>query len=80
LTFGFRYCRAGNTVTVIRNDASFFRLNGEIIGRNIQENEVVVIEGGKYTNGIQLSPKFVHIFTGAPSIGKIVMTAAAKNT
>ncbi|MBI1228244.1 MAG: aldehyde dehydrogenase family protein [Bacteroidetes bacterium] len=44
------------------------------------ENEVAVVEGPVETATILLELPFNHIFfTGAPSIGKVVMAAAAKN-
>ena len=44
------------------------------------ENEVAVIEGGVEASQALLEKPFNHIFfTGSPKVGKIVMTAAAKN-
>jgi aldehyde dehydrogenase (NAD+) len=44
------------------------------------ENEVTVIEGGTQTSQELLNLPFDHIFfTGSPSIGKVVMKAAAEN-
>jgi aldehyde dehydrogenase (NAD+) len=55
-------------------------LMGKLLGEIFEENEVAVIEGGKDTSTELLSLKFNHIFfTGAPSIGKVVMAAAAKH-
>lgn len=52
----------------------------EIVGKLFKENEVALIEGGVETSTALLELPFNHIFfTGAPSVGKIVMTAAAKN-
>ncbi len=52
----------------------------KIINDVFDENEVAVVEGGVETSQALLSLPFNHIFfTGAPSIGKIVMKAAAKH-
>ena len=52
----------------------------KIINHVFDENEVAVVEGGIETSQALLSLPFNHIFfTGAPSIGKIVMKAAAKH-
>ena len=52
----------------------------EIVESVFPKDEVAVIEGGVETAKEILKLPFNHIFfTGAPSIGKIVMSAAAKN-
>lgn len=52
----------------------------EIVGKLFKENEIALIEGGVETSTALLELPFNHIFfTGAPSVGKIVMAAAAKN-
>lgn len=52
----------------------------DIINECFSPQEVVIIEGGVPESTALLKLKFNHIFfTGAPSIGKIVMEAAAKN-
>ncbi len=52
----------------------------KIINDVFDENEIAVVEGGIETSQSLLSLPFNHIFfTGAPSIGKIVMKAAAKH-
>jgi aldehyde dehydrogenase (NAD+) len=52
----------------------------KLIKSIFNENEVALIEGGIETSTALLELPFNHIFfTGAPSIGKIVMAAAAKN-
>lgn len=52
----------------------------EMLAKLFDENEVAVIEGGVEQSKDLLKLPFHHIFfTGAPSIGKIVMEAAAKN-
>lgn len=52
----------------------------KIISEVFDENEVALIEGGINTSTDLLKLPFNHIFfTGAPSIGKIVMKAAAEN-
>ncbi len=51
-----------------------------IIEEVFDESEVAVVEGGIETATAVLAQPFNHIFfTGAPSIGKVVMEAAAKN-
>ena len=52
----------------------------EMLAEAFDENEIAVIEGGVQTSTDLLKLPFNHIFfTGAPSIGKIVMGAAAKH-
>lgn len=52
----------------------------KIVEEVFEENEVAVFEGGVNTSTELLKLPFNHIFfTGAPSIGKIVMKAAAKH-
>ncbi|HAS40941.1 MAG TPA: aldehyde dehydrogenase family protein [Microscillaceae bacterium] len=52
----------------------------KMLAEVFQENEIAVIEGGVQTSTDLLKLPFNHIFfTGAPSIGKIVMGAAAKH-
>lgn len=52
----------------------------KLIKSIFNENEVALIEGGIETSTALLELPFNHIFfTGAPTIGKIVMKAAAKN-
>lgn len=52
----------------------------EIISSVFEPNEVCLIEGDVETSTELLELPFNHIFfTGAPSIGKVVMTAAAKH-
>lgn len=84
LTFGplVSAIAAGNTVIIKPSEMTphSSALMGKLLGEIFQENEVAVIEGGKDTSTELLSLKFDHIFfTGAPSIGKIVMAAAAKH-
>lgn len=73
---------AGNTVVVKPSEHT---LHSSAIIRLIVEevfdpNEVAVVEGGIDTATALLELPFNHIFfTGAPAIGKIVMTAAAKH-
>jgi aldehyde dehydrogenase (NAD+) len=51
-----------------------------IIEEVFDESEVAVVEGGIATSTAVLAQPFNHIFfTGAPSIGKVVMEAAAKH-
>ncbi|MDY8137023.1 aldehyde dehydrogenase family protein [Aquimarina sp. 2201CG5-10] len=59
-----------NTVMVMR----------QIIEESFEAKEIAIVEGGVEVSTTLLNLKFDHIFfTGAPEIGKIVMTAAAKN-
>jgi len=52
----------------------------KMVGEIFDENEVAVVEGAVGTAQALLELPFHHIFfTGAPSIGKIVMKAAAEN-
>lgn len=52
----------------------------EMISSIFEPDEVCLVEGGIETSTALLELPFNHIFfTGAPSIGKIVMTAAAKH-
>lgn len=84
LTFGplISAIAAGNCVIIkpsemTPNSSTLMR---EIVGKLFKENEVALIEGSVETSTALLELPFNHIFfTGAPSIGKIVMTAAAKN-
>lgn len=84
LTFGplMSAIAAGNTAIIKPSEMTphCSALISEIIGKLFGENEVALIEGGIETSTALLELPFNHIFfTGAPSIGKIVMTAAAKN-
>ena len=59
------------------NVAMFLR---DFLANIFPENEVAVIEGGIDISTHLLSKPFRHIFfTGSPAVGRIVMTAAAKN-
>lgn len=73
---------AGNTVILKPSEHTphSSRLMKIIVEEVFQENEVSLIEGGIKTSTKLLSLPFNHIFfTGAPSIGKIVMKAAAEH-
>ena len=73
---------AGNTVIIKPSEMTphSSAVMKEIIGKLFSEDEVALFEGGAETSTALLELPFNHIFfTGAPSIGKIVMTAAAKN-
>ncbi len=53
---------------------------GKIVKELFDEREVALVQGGVETSTALLDLPFNHIFfTGAPSIGKIVMKAAAKH-
>ncbi len=84
LTFGplISAIAAGNTVIIKPSEMTphSSAVMREIIGKLFNENEVALIEGGIETSTALLELSFNHIFfTGAPSIGKIVMTAAAQH-
>lgn len=52
----------------------------KIVAEVFETNEVALIEGGIETSTELLKLPFNHVFfTGAPSVGKVVMEAAAKN-
>ncbi|MEL6675066.1 MAG: aldehyde dehydrogenase family protein [Bacteroidota bacterium] len=84
LTFGpfISAIAAGNAVVVKPSEHTphSSALIKEIIEQVFDENEAVVIEGGVEVAQEVLKLPFNHtFFTGAPSIGKIVMAAAAKH-
>ncbi|HFB99758.1 MAG TPA: aldehyde dehydrogenase family protein [Phaeodactylibacter sp.] len=73
---------AGNTVILKPSEHTPYisALMKKMIEEIFEENEVVLLEGGIETSQALLQQPFNHIFfTGAPSIGKIVMAAAAKH-
>jgi aldehyde dehydrogenase (NAD+) len=72
----------GNTVILKPSEFTphTSKVVGDLIKSIFDENEIALIDGGIETSTALLELPFNHIFfTGAPSIGKIVMTAAAKN-
>ncbi|MFT4740234.1 MAG: aldehyde dehydrogenase (NAD+) [Marivirga sp.] len=84
LTFGplVSAIAAGNTVIIKPSEMTphSSALMVKLLGEVFDENEVAVIEGARDTSTELLALKFNHIFfTGAPSIGKVVMAAAAKH-
>lgn len=84
LTFGpfVSAIAAGNTVIIKPSEVTphSSAVMKTLIESVFEENEVAVVEGGVDTSTELLALPFNHIFfTGAPSIGKIVMLAAAKN-
>ncbi|MCU0238192.1 MAG: aldehyde dehydrogenase family protein [Pyrinomonadaceae bacterium] len=84
LTFGplISAIAAGNTAMIKPSEhtPNASAVIKKIIESIFDESEVAVIEGGIETSTELLKLPFNHIFfTGAPEIGKIVMTAAAKN-
>jgi aldehyde dehydrogenase (NAD+) len=73
---------AGNTIVLKPSEMTPYSsaLIKKIVSEVFDENEVITIEGGIETSTHLLSLPFNHIFfTGAPEIGKIVMSAASKN-
>jgi len=84
LTFGplVSAIAAGNAVMIKPSEMTpnASALMKKMIAEIFNENEVAVTEGGVSTSTELLKLPFNHIFfTGSPSIGKIVMRAAAEN-
>ncbi len=84
LTFGplVSAIAAGNVVVIKPSEMTphASALMGKIITEIFEPNEVAVVEGDASVATVLLKLPFNHIFfTGAPSIGKIVMRAAAEN-
>ena len=84
LTFGplVGAIAAGNAVMIKPSENTPYAsaLMKNIIGEIFNENEVALVEGGVETSKSLLDLPFNHIFfTGAPSIGKIVMQSAARH-
>jgi len=84
LTFGplVSAIAAGNTVMIKPSEhtPNASAIMYKIISETFDPSEVVLVQGGIETSRSLLSLPFNHIFfTGAPAIGKIVMTAAAKH-
>ncbi len=84
LTFGplVSAIAAGNTVMLKPSEHTPHAsdIMYKIVSEVFEPNEVALIQGGIETSQALLSLPFNHIFfTGAPAIGKIVMTAAAKH-
>jgi aldehyde dehydrogenase (NAD+) len=73
---------AGNTVILKPSEMTphTSTLIKKMINELFNENEIAVVEGDAAVSKHLLDQKFDHIFfTGSPNVGKIVMTAAAKN-
>jgi len=73
---------AGNAVILkpSENTPHASGLMKKIVAETFEPNEVALVEGGVATATALLDLPFNHIFfTGSPAVGKIVMTAAAKN-
>ena len=73
---------AGNTVILKLSEFTphINQILKEIIAEVFDENHVAVLEGAVEETTFLLSLKFDHIhFTGSPAVGKIIMSAAAKN-
>ncbi|MBK9567838.1 MAG: aldehyde dehydrogenase family protein [Saprospiraceae bacterium] len=84
LTFGpfVSAIAAGNCVMIKPSEMTphIAKVMHKIVTEVFEPNEVALIEGGIETSTELLKLSFNHIFfTGAPSIGKVVMEAAAKN-
>ena len=73
---------AGNTVILKPSEMTphTSALIKKMLSELFDENEVYVIEGDSTISQLLLEQPFNHIFfTGSPNVGKIVMSAAAKN-
>lgn len=73
---------AGNTVILKPSEMTprISKVMKKIVAELFSPNEVTVVEGAVQTSTDLLALPFNHIFfTGAPHIGKVVMTAAAKH-
>lgn len=73
---------AGNTVIVKPNEVSpaVAGVSSKIIRETFPEYEVAVFEGDTNVSNALLELPVDHIFfTGSPGVGRVVMTAAAKN-
>lgn len=73
---------AGNTAIIKPSEMTphSSALIKKIVAEVFEENEVAVVEGDVSASQTLLALPFHHIFfTGAPSIGKLVMKAAAEN-
>lgn len=73
---------AGNTVILKPSELTpnTSALIKKMLSELFNSNEIHVIEGDSTVSQILLEQPFNHIFfTGSPNVGKIVMTAAAKN-
>ena len=84
LTFGplVSAIAGGNCVMIKPSEMTphISALMGQIIKELFEESEVAVIEGSVKTAEPLLEMPFNHIFfTGSPTVGKIVMSAAAKH-
>lgn len=84
LTFGplVSAIAAGNTAILKPSEYTphISAVMAEIVRELFDEKEVALVQGGIETSTMLLDLPFNHIFfTGAPSIGKVVMAAAAKH-
>lgn len=73
---------AGNTAIIKPSELTphTSRLIAELIKEFFEEDLVAVVEGGQHVSKQLLELPFDHIFfTGSPSVGKVVMKAAAEN-
>lgn len=73
---------AGNTIILKPSELTpnTSALLKKMLAELFDKNEVYVVEGDAHVSQILLNQPFNHIFfTGSPNVGKIVMSAAAKN-
>lgn len=60
--------------------AAIAKVMEEIVAETFDENYVTLVQGGRETNTILFRQRFDLIFfTGSPTVGKVVMKAAAEN-
>lgn len=73
---------AGNTVVLKPSEVSgaVSRVLGELVPKYLDQDAVAIVEGGVQETTELLAQQFEHIFyTGNGKIGRVVMSAAAKN-
>ncbi len=59
---------------------SIARVMEELIHETFDANHIQIVQGGRKVNEILLGQRFdIIFFTGSPSLGKVVMSAAAEN-
>lgn len=62
------------------NASNIAKVMEEMITENFASEYICVVQGGRETNTILFKQRFdIILFTGSPSVGKVVMKAAAEN-
>ncbi|MBI9039852.1 aldehyde dehydrogenase [Lutibacter sp.] len=62
------------------NASNIAKVMEEMISENFASEYIFVVQGGRETNTILFKQRFdIIFFTGSPSVGKVVMKAAAEN-